>query len=67
LGGVAHKPWFAEQASLALRGTSVNQLDIAAIAAQAVAGARPLSQNAYKIPLIKGAVERALRLSMGNV
>lgn len=67
LGGVAHKPWFAEKASQSLRGVSLQNFDAAKIAEQAVEGAQPLSQNAYKIPLAKSAVERALRLSMRNV
>jgi xanthine dehydrogenase YagS FAD-binding subunit len=66
LGGVAHKPWFAEKASQSLRGVSLQNFDFEKIAEQAVEGAQPLSQNAYKIPLAKGAVERALRLSMRN-
>jgi xanthine dehydrogenase YagS FAD-binding subunit len=67
LGGVAHKPWFAEKASQSLRGLSLQNFDFAKIAEQALEGAKPLSQNAYKIPLAKGAIERALRLSMRNV
>jgi xanthine dehydrogenase YagS FAD-binding subunit len=66
LGGVAHKPWFAEKASQSLRGVPLQNFDFAKIAVQAVEGAQPLSQNAYKIPLAKGAIERALRLSMRN-
>jgi xanthine dehydrogenase YagS FAD-binding subunit len=63
IGGVAHKPWFAEDASKALNGKSLDGMDFAAIAAKAVDGAKPLSQNAYKISMTKGAVERALRLA----
>jgi xanthine dehydrogenase YagS FAD-binding subunit len=63
IGGVAHKPWFAEGASASLNGTSFEAIDFVAIAAQAVEGAKPLSQNAYKIPMAKGAVERALRFA----
>ncbi len=61
LGGVAHKPWFAERASAALAGKPLDAIDYAAVAALAVESARPLSQNGYKIVLAKGAVERALR------
>jgi len=60
LGGVAHKPWLAEKASQALAGAAVAALDRKAIAALALEGAQPLAQNAYKIPLAKNAVERAL-------
>jgi len=64
LGGVAHKPWLAEKASAALTGKSKNDIDYAAVAALAVADAKPLSQNGYKIPLAKNAVERALRAAV---
>jgi xanthine dehydrogenase YagS FAD-binding subunit len=63
IGGVAHKPWFAQDASNALNDQLLDAIDFAAIAAKAVDGAKPLSQNAYKIPMTKGAVERALRLA----
>jgi xanthine dehydrogenase YagS FAD-binding subunit len=64
LGGVAHKPWFAEKASAALAGKSKDAIDYASIAALAVEGAKPLQQNAYKIPLARNAVERALRAAV---
>jgi xanthine dehydrogenase YagS FAD-binding subunit len=67
IGGVAHKPWFAEDASNALNGKSLENVDFADVAAKAVDGAKPLSQNAYKIPMTRGAVERALRLAMEAV
>jgi xanthine dehydrogenase YagS FAD-binding subunit len=61
LGGVAHKPWYAQRASEALSGKSAASLDGVAIAAQALEGAQPLAQNAYKIPLARNAVSRALK------
>ena len=64
LGGVAHKPWFAEKACAALAGKSKSDIDYAGVAALAVADAKPLSQNGYKIPLAKNAVERALRAAV---
>jgi xanthine dehydrogenase YagS FAD-binding subunit len=64
LGGVAHKPWFAERASAALAGRRAADLDAAAIAELALDGAVALAQNAYKIPLAKNAVERALRTAL---
>jgi xanthine dehydrogenase YagS FAD-binding subunit len=66
LGGVAHRPWYAERASAALAGKKVDAIDVHAVAAIALDGAQPLSQNAYKIPLAKNAVERALRLALEN-
>ncbi len=64
LGGVAHKPWYAEKASIALSGVSKDNIDYARIAALALEDAKALSQNAYKIPLAKQAVERALRTAV---
>jgi xanthine dehydrogenase YagS FAD-binding subunit len=64
LGGVAHKPWFAEKASAALNGKAKDGIDYGAIAHLAVEDAKPLSQNGYKIPLAKNAVERALRAAV---
>jgi len=60
LGGVAHAPWLAERASQELSGKSLAQIDGAKIAELALDGARPLAQNAYKVPLAKAAVQRAL-------
>jgi len=60
LGGVAHKPWLAEKASQALAGAAAATLDHDALAALALEGAQPLAQNAYKIPLARNAVKRAL-------
>ena len=64
LGGVAHKPWFAEKASAALAGKSKGGIDYASIAALAVEDAKALAQNGYKIALAKSAVERALRTAV---
>ena len=64
LGGVAHKPWFAEKASAALAGKAKDNIDYASVAALAVEGAKALPQNGYKIPLAKNAVERALRAAV---
>ncbi|WP_020654442.1 FAD binding domain-containing protein [Massilia niastensis] len=52
LGGVAHKPWRARDAEDALRG-------------QALAGARPLRHNGFKVELARRAVVRALRVTGG--
>jgi xanthine dehydrogenase YagS FAD-binding subunit len=61
LGGVAHKPWIAQRASEELSGRLVADLDASAIATLALEGAEPLSGNAYKVPLAKNAVERAIK------
>jgi xanthine dehydrogenase YagS FAD-binding subunit len=67
LGGVAHKPWRverAEDAAALLAGKTIQDADLEAVAAAAVSGAQPLSQNAYKIPLARNAVVRAVKLAM---
>jgi xanthine dehydrogenase YagS FAD-binding subunit len=60
LGGVAPIPWRLPQVERLLAGQRITP-DLAAKAAEeAVAGARPLEKNAYKIPLTKGVVRRTL-------
>ncbi len=56
-GAVAPIPYRAKAAEAVLRG---KKLDIDAAAAAAVAGATPLADNAYKIPILKQLVRRAL-------
>ncbi len=56
-GGVAPIPYRAKAAEALLRG---KKLDIDAAAAAAVAGAAPLKDNAYKVPILKQLVRRAL-------
>lgn len=60
LGGVAPVPWRAEQAERALVGKRLDESAIASAAAASVAGAEPMSQNAYKIDLTRNLVRRAL-------
>ena len=61
LGGVAHRPWRASGAEQALTGRALDDaaLDLAATAA--TAGARAYRDNAFKVPLARRAVVRALR------
>jgi len=51
LGGVAPKPWRAEKAEAALRGQPATQATFAQAAAAEFADARPLKDNAFKVPL----------------
>jgi xanthine dehydrogenase YagS FAD-binding subunit len=60
LGHVAPTPWPAEGAGKWLTGKPLNQENAAKAGREAVAGAKPLSQNAYKIQLAQVAVKRAL-------
>jgi xanthine dehydrogenase YagS FAD-binding subunit len=60
LGGVAHAPWRALAAEDVLRGAPASAETFAAAAEAAVAGARPLRDNAYKVTLVRNVVARLL-------
>jgi xanthine dehydrogenase YagS FAD-binding subunit len=60
LGHVAPTPWESAQAEAALKGKSITAATAEAAGKAAVQGAKPLSQNAYKVTLAKVAVKRAL-------
>jgi xanthine dehydrogenase YagS FAD-binding subunit len=60
LGHVAPIPWIAAQAAQALTGKSLTDTAAADAAKAAVADAKPLSQNGYKVQLTQVAVKRAL-------
>ncbi|MBZ5586250.1 MAG: FAD binding domain-containing protein [Acidobacteriia bacterium] len=60
MGHVAPTPWEAPAAEKALVGKPVTAATAEAAGKAAVAGAHPLSQNAYKVQLAKTAVKRAL-------
>ena len=65
LGHVAPMPWPAMKADAVLTGKSVRASLFEEAAAAAVDGAKPLSQNAYKVHLAKVAVKRALMRASG--
>jgi xanthine dehydrogenase YagS FAD-binding subunit len=60
LGHVAPTPWPATEAANGLAGKSLSEEVIQQAADAAVAGAKPLSENAYKVQLARVAVKRAL-------
>ena len=60
LGHVAPTPYEAAAAEKALVGKTITAATAEAAGKAAVAGAQPLSQNAYKVTLAKVAVKRAL-------
>jgi xanthine dehydrogenase YagS FAD-binding subunit len=66
LGGVAPIPYRAEAAEAAISGKPLNQESAAAAGEAATEGAKPLSKNAYKVPLVKTAVKRALLRAAGD-
>jgi xanthine dehydrogenase YagS FAD-binding subunit len=61
LGGVAPIPWRVPEAEAALKGKPVNEETLNAVAEAALKGALGLQHNAYKIPLTKTLVRRAIQ------
>jgi xanthine dehydrogenase YagS FAD-binding subunit len=66
LGSVAPVPLRSEAAEKAIAGKAITMETATAAAEAAVAGARPLSMNAYKVALTKTVVKRALLAAVGN-
>jgi xanthine dehydrogenase YagS FAD-binding subunit len=60
LGAVAPVPWLSQEAAHTILGKAINETTAAAAGKAAVANAKPLSRNAYKIQLTQVAVKRAL-------
>ncbi len=65
MGAVAPVPWRVQAAERLLAGKTITEAVAADVAAAAVAGAKPLSGNAYKIQIAKTAVKRALLRAAG--
>lgn len=61
LGHVAPTPWVATGAAEILDNATPDAANFAKAADAALRGAKPLSGNAYKIPMAKTAVKRALQ------
>ena len=66
LGGVAHRPWRATQAEQHLAGKPLREATLREAASAALAGARPLDGNAFKVPLAQRAIVRAMKLAAGQ-
>ncbi len=60
LGGVAPYPWRAQAAEKLLIGKKLDGKLAAACAAASAEGANPMRDNAYKVEMVKGAVEESL-------
>ena len=60
LGGVAPVPWRVPEAERILVGRRITPELARRAANTAVADARPLAKNAYKVPLTRGVIERTL-------
>jgi xanthine dehydrogenase YagS FAD-binding subunit len=65
LGGVAPIPWRVPNAEKYLVGKSLNAEVLAEAAKIALADAKPLEKNAYKVPLAQTLVRRALARAGG--
>jgi xanthine dehydrogenase YagS FAD-binding subunit len=60
LGGVAPIPWRLPEAERVLIGQPITEEIAARAGEMAIAGARPLAKNAYKLPLTKNLVRRTI-------
>src|SRR5688572_1165586 len=63
LGAVAPIPWRAAAAEAALAGKKITMESASAAGEAAARGASPLSQNGYKVQIVKAAVKRAVLLA----
>ena len=63
LGGVGTKPWRSLEAEKVLHGKTVDDRLFLQAAEAALHGARPQSQNAFKIPLARRCITHALTLA----
>ena len=61
LGGVAPIPWRVPEVERLLAGQRITPELAAKAGEAAVAGARPLAKNAYKVPMVRAMVARTLR------
>jgi xanthine dehydrogenase YagS FAD-binding subunit len=60
LGGVAHAPWRASAAEAVLRGAPATEETFRHAADAELSQARPLRENAFKIPLARNIIVRTL-------
>lgn len=65
MGAVAPVPWRSEEAERALRGKPLTEQTATEAADAAVASARPMSQNGYKVQVARAAVKRAILKAAG--
>jgi xanthine dehydrogenase YagS FAD-binding subunit len=63
VGGVAPMPWRVEEAEASLIGKTPSPHSFRIAAELAMAGAKPLSQNGFKVDLGKHSIVRALTLA----
>jgi xanthine dehydrogenase YagS FAD-binding subunit len=66
LGGVGTKPWRSPEAEAALSGKSTSDAIFRQAAEAAMRGAKPQSENKFKIELAKRCLAHALRLAAAS-
>lgn len=67
MGGVGVKPWRSKEAEAVLQGRAPDAAAFQAAAEAALQGARPQSQNGYKVELAKRCIQHALTLAIQKV
>ncbi len=60
LEAAAPIPWRAKSAEAVLKGAAINETTARAAAKEAMAGATPLSLNAYKLPVFEAVIRRTI-------
>jgi len=65
LGAVAPIPWRSQAAEAALTGKTITEQTAMAAADAAVQGAKPMTDNAYKVQIARTAVKRAIVKAAG--
>jgi xanthine dehydrogenase YagS FAD-binding subunit len=65
MGAVAPIPWRAAGAERALVGKTITEQTAMAAADAAIQGAKPMTQNAYKVQIARTTVKRAIMLAAG--
>jgi xanthine dehydrogenase YagS FAD-binding subunit len=65
MGGVAPVPWRSSAAEAVLAGKQISEQVAMAAADAAVAGAKPMTQNGYKVQIARTAVKRAIMKAAG--
>ena len=65
LGSIAQKPWRLRDAEAALQGQTVDNATIERALAKALAVARPLPGNEFKVALARNAARRAIEIAGG--
>jgi xanthine dehydrogenase YagS FAD-binding subunit len=63
MGGVGTKPWRSHEAEAALLGKAADEASFRKAAEAALAGAKPRTDNAFKVELARRCVVRTLKMA----